>query len=190
MRYAVASNALAAFAALALLAAPAPARQAGVPPPPPVEEPNILLGLADADLYARLPETHRDLIKSQTEPRARFNTLLDASDALLADARARFDADQRGALNALFMYEAVLRCADRQLRCPEAKVPPRDKLFKKFERRLTSQVGALKALQNLVGLGDVDAAKSVGDSVTRLRIAALNSALDIDPSILRPEASQ
>jgi hypothetical protein len=190
MKNAVATGSLAAVAAVTLLAGATPAQSPELPPPPPVVEHNILLGLPEAELLSRLPETQRTMVSTQSNPRGRFNVLLDASDALLADAKTRFDGDQRGALNALFLYEAVLVCADKCLRSTEAKVPPRDKLFKKFERRLSAQTNALRTVQNLVALGDAAAARSVGDAVTRLRIAALNSALDIDPGILKPEASQ
>lgn len=189
MMNAVVSNALAALAALALTTGPT-AGQSEIPPPPPVPGHNLLLSLGEAEIIARLPQPQRDQYASQRDPRGRFHVLLDASDTLLDAAKAKFVADEEGAVNLLFLYQAVVVCADKNLRSPEAKVPPRDKLFKKFERRLAAQLGALKAFHAIVGLRDIGAATEVSDSVTKLRFAALNSALDVDPAVLRQEASQ
>lgn len=190
MNSSIARSALAALATLTFLGGAAAAQNGEIPPPPPVQDYNLIASLPDAEIIARLPQPQRDAVGRQREVRGRFDALLDASDALLVEARTKLDANQQGAITSLFLYEAVLLCADRQIRCPAAKVPPRDRLFKKFERKLSSQIGSVKALATLMDFSDVDGANAVGDSIGRLRLAALNSALDIDPAILsRQEAA-
>jgi hypothetical protein len=165
------------FAGLAL-GAQAPQIQ---PPAPP----NLYTSLSEAELIAQLPDHLRTVIESRRDPRDRYEALLDASDTLLGALTSRLTAREGSIIPGLQLSEAVLMTADRRLRSPEANVRPRDRMFKRYERRLSHQLSQLKALLVELTHDEIETGAVVADRVTRLRVGALNSALDIESNILR-----
>jgi hypothetical protein len=175
---------LALAAILALSAAgDAPARQNPdlTPPPPPPEN---FTPVTEAEVLAKLPERERQLVLKESDPKERFDRLLDVSDLRLAEVGARVDSRSGGVAPSLLLYEAVLRVADQVIRDPKTKAEPRDKRFKRFERRLSKQLPILQAVATELSYQDSSTGAAVVETVKRLRAAALNSALDVD--ILAP----
>ena len=164
---------------LALASAAVPARQGPdiAPPPPPPEN---FTPVSEADLLPRLPERERAMVASQASPRGRFERLLEVSDLRLADVGAQLDANSRSVVEPLLLYEAVIRVADQVLRSKEARVPPRDKRFKQFERRLGKQIATLESMLDELTFEDSTTGSAVLSTARRLRVNAINSALDVD----------
>jgi hypothetical protein len=173
------------LAAAALAAAgPASAQGPQIEPPAP---PNLYTSLTEAELVAQLPERERTHCDARRDPRDRYEALLAAADSLLA--RAQVEAQAQGAVaSTLQLYEAVVMAADRRLRSPEAAVKPRDRLFKRYERRLADHLKALKPIVATLAHQEFDTGTAVAATVARLRVGALNSALDIDDNILQVPA--
>ena len=164
---------------LALASAAAPARQRPdiTPPPPPPEN---FVPVTEADVLARLPDRERALVASETAPRDRFERYVEISDLRLDDVGARLDAQAASVVEPLLLYEAVIRVADQLLRSKEARVPPRDKRFKRFERRLGKQIALLESMVAEMSYEDSPTGAAVLATAKRLKAAALNSALDVD----------
>jgi hypothetical protein len=134
-----------------------------------------------------MPDRQRALIAAARTPRDRFAALVDASDLQLQEIAA---APGDAASFKLQLYEATILAANRRLRSREAAVPPRDRLFKRFEQRLTRQIAALKTLLLDLDAEHVDAGRAASDTAKKLRLAALSSAIDADASILRDAENQ
>lgn len=145
------------------------------PPPPPVED---FVALTEPEVLAKLPERERAMVERSPAPRDRFEALLEVSDLRLADVGSKLDAHVPSVSDSLLLYRAVVLAADRRLRSPEAKVEPRDKRFKNFERHLNKQLALLRALTTELPANDIDTGTAVTETVKRLRVAALHSALD------------
>jgi hypothetical protein len=118
------------------------------------------------------------MVERSPAPRDRFEALLEVSDLRLADVGSKLDAHAASISDALLLYRAVVIAADRRLRSPEANVAPRDKRYKVFERRLNKQLALLKSLSADLSANDIDTGTAVTETVKRLRVAALHSALD------------
>jgi len=184
-KHAVARRPLAPGAAVVLLLAALSAsvhassaqRQApDVPaPPPPVED---FVTLTEPEVLAKLPERERAMVERSPAARDKFEALLEVSDLQLADIGSKLDAHVPSVSDSLLLYRAVVIAADRRLRSPEAKVEPRDKRYKNFERRLNKQLALLRAFFTELPANDVDTGTAVTETVKRLRVAALHSALD------------
>lgn len=147
------------------------------PPPRPSEN---FIHMTEAEVIAQLPARERQMVQQQTAPRDRFDVLLDVSDLRLADVGAKLDAGAPSVAQELLLYEAVVRVADEILRKPATGIVPRDKRFKKFERRLGRQLTLLKALTPELRPDDATTGSAVIATVTRIRNTALESALDSD----------
>jgi hypothetical protein len=167
---------------VAVLAGPAPAQQQSDIPPPPPEN---FVPVTEAEVLAKLPERERALVQHETDPKARFDALLDVSDLRLADVGAKLDAHAPSLTDALVLYESVLRVADQLIRSPQARTAERDKRFKRFERRLGKQLPVLKAIVDALAYQDSTTGAAVLATVQRLRAAALDSALGVE--ILTPQ---
>jgi hypothetical protein len=172
-------SALIATVVLALVSAAAAAGQQPdiTPPPPPPEN---FTPVSIADVLARLPERERAMVAEKGSARDRFERLVEVSDLRLADVGAQLDARAPSVVEGLLLYEAVIRVADQTLRSDEAKVPPRDKRFKRFERRLGRQISTLQSMLDELSYEDSPTGAAVLETARRLRAAALNSALDVD----------
>ena len=166
------------LAALSASANASPARRQSPdvpPPPPPVED---FVTFTEPEILAKLPERERALVERSPAPRDRFDALLEVSDLRLADVGTKLDAHAASVADSLLLYRAVVIAADRRLRSPEAKVEPRDKRFKNFERHLNKHLSLLRAFSSELPANDVDTGVAVTETVKRLRVAALHSALD------------
>jgi len=170
------------FVVVATTLAPVAARQQDVPPPPPPAD--NFAPVTEAEVLAKLPERERAIVTAQTDPRERFTALLDVSDLRLADIGARVDAHEAPIAASLLLYESVLRVADQVIRSPATRVAARDKRFKQFEKRLGKQISVLKPLVDELSYQDSTTGTAVLQTVQRLRVTALNSALGVD--ILAP----
>ena len=171
--------AVVAFVVLALMSVAAGARQdPGITPPPP--PPENFVPVTEADVLARLPERERAIVVRDSMPRDRFERFVEVSELRLADLGAKLDAHAPSVVESLLLYEAVIRVADQVLRSKEAKVPPRDKRFKRFERQLGRQIGMLESMLDELSYEDGPTGAAVLATARRLRAAALNSALDVD----------
>ncbi len=176
---------LTAALATVLLASVAAAQQQNdqiVPPPPPAEN---FAPVTEAEILAKLPDRERALVERETDPKSRFDAYLAVSDMRLAEIGTRLSARTGPVLDALLLYEGVLRVADQLIRSPQAKAPPRDKRYKQFERRLTKQLTVLKPLVSELSYDESTTGSAILETVQRLRVAALNTALDSE--ILNPE---
>lgn len=175
----------AALAVSAALAAPAAAAvlQGGqdTPPPPPAEN---FAPVTEAEVLAKLPEKERALVTARTDPRERFDALLDVSDLRLADVASQIDAHAASVSPSLLLYDSVVRLADQLIRDPASRMPARDKRFKQFEKRLGKQLSRLKQLVADLPYRDTNTGAATVQTVERVRAAALNSALGVD--ILAP----
>jgi len=145
------------------------------PPPPPAEN---FLRLTEAEFLARLPDRERAMVESAANPRAKVEALIQVSELRLAAIAARLDVRAASVRDELLLFDASLRATDNRLRAPESKVAPRDKLYKRFERCLTRQRSFLRAIVNELPANDVPTGNAVMAVVERLRVSALNSALD------------
>jgi hypothetical protein len=162
---------------LAFVTATAPARQfQDIPPPPP----DNFAPVTEADVLARLPDRERAMVTSGASPRDRFERLVEVSELRLADIGTKLDARAPSVVDALLLYEAVIRVADQLLRSKEAKVPPRDKRFKRFERQLGRQISMLEPMLAELSYDETPTGAAVLATARRLRVAALNSALDVE----------
>lgn len=151
-------------------------------PPPPAEN---FAPVTEAEILAKLPDRERALIERETDLKARFDAYLTVSDLRLAEIGTRLSARTGPVLDALLLYEGVLRVADQLIRSPQAKAPPRDKRYKQFERKLTKQLSTLKPLVSELSYDESTTGSAILETVKRLRAAALNTALDSE--ILNPE---
>ena len=163
--------------ALMVCSAPASAIQRPEVPPPPRPAENIV-HLTEAEVIAQLPPRERQMVLGQTEPRDRFEVLLDVSELRLADIGAKVDAGAPSVTPELLLYESVVRVTDELLRKPSTGIGARDKRFKKLERRLGRQLSLLKALVPSLSSDDQATGASVVANITRIRNSALESALD------------
>jgi hypothetical protein len=170
-------RAAAAAVLLAFMSALAPARQDQDIPPPPPEN---FAPVTEAEVLARLPERERAMVASSASPRDRFERFVEVSELRLADIGSKLDARAPSVVESLLLYEAVIRVADQLLRSKEAKVPPRDKRFKRFERQLGRQISMLAAVMGQLSYEDSPTGTAVLATARRLRVAALNSALDVE----------
>jgi len=165
-------------------AATAQSNSPSLPPPP-----NVFATLSEEQLLGQLSERQRALVGAARDARERFLALTDASDIQLQSisggAVDAGSASNQSATLALQLYEATILAADRRLRSKEAGVRPRDRLFKRFEQRLTKQIALLKTIVLEIAPEHFDAGRAAADTAKRLRLAALASAIDADPSILR-----
>jgi hypothetical protein len=153
-----------------------------IPPPP-----NVFATLSEEQLVAQMTDRQRALLTPARNARERFWALTDVSELQLHEISAPTQPAAQGQTTtlALQLYEATIIAADRRLRSKEAAVRPRDRLFKRFEQRLTQQIRLLKNIVLEIGPEHVDAGKAASLTAKRLRLAALASAIDADPSILR-----
>jgi hypothetical protein len=160
----------------------APSFLQDIPPPP-----NVFATLPEEQLIAQMTERQRALLAPARNARERFTALTDVSDLQLQEISTPTQPAVQGQTTTLAfqLYEATILAADRRLRSKEAAVRPRDRLFKRFEQRLTQQIRSLKTILLEVGPEHVDAGKAASSTAKRLRLAALASAIDADPSILR-----
>lgn len=144
-------------------------------PPPPSE---TFLKLTEAELLARLPERERALVEAVRDPRQRFDKLLDVSDMRLAAVGLELDRGVGSVRDELLLYDATLRITEAQLRAPATKAPPRDKLYKRLERRLAKQKLIFESILDSLRADDLPTGQSVANTIETIRIRALNSALD------------
>jgi hypothetical protein len=147
-----------------------------VPVPPPPSE--TFMRLTEAELIARLPERERMLIDAVRDPRQRFDKLLDVSDMRLAAVGLELDRGVGSVRDELLLYDATLRLAEARLRAPETRAAPRDKLFKRLERRLAKQKLVFDSILDSLRADDLPTGQSVANTIESIRIRALNSALD------------
>jgi|CXWL01.1.fsa_nt_gi hypothetical protein len=144
-------------------------------PPPPSE---TFVKLTEAELLARLPERERALVEAVRDPRQRFDKLLDVSDMRLAAVGLELDRGVGSVRDELLLYDATLRLTEAQLRAPETRAAPRDKLYKRLERRLAKQKLVFDSILDSLRADDLPTGQSVANTVESIRIRALNSALD------------
>jgi len=170
---------------ISVLASPALAQQQNDIPPPP---PDNFAPVTEAEVLAKLPERERQIVQHESDPKNRFDKLLDISDLRLADVGAKLDAHAPSVADSLVLYESVLRVADQLIRSPQAKAAERDKKFKRFERRLGKQLPVLRAIVDALPYNDSSTGAAVLATVQRLRASALDSALGVE--ILAPSAPQ
>ena len=149
-----------------------------VPVPPPPSE--TFLRLTEAELLARLPERERALIEAVRDPRQRFDKLLDVSDMRLAAVGLELDRGVGSVRDELLLYDATLRITESQLRAPGTKAAPRDKLYKRLERRLAKQKLVFDSILDSLRADDLPTGQSVANTIESIRIRALNSALDTE----------
>jgi hypothetical protein len=162
---------------LAVASAAVPARQGPDIPPPPPEN---FAPVTEADVLARLPDRERAMVASGANPRDRFERFVEVSELRLADVGAKLDSRAPSVVEPLLLYEAVIRVADQVLRSKEARIPPRDKRFKRFERQLGRQISLLESMLDELSYEDSPTGTAVLETARRLRVAALNSALDVE----------
>ena len=156
------------------------ARQGPPDVPVPPQPSETFVKMTEAELLAKLPERERSLVEAVRDPRGRFDKLLDVSDMRLAALGVELDRGSDSVRDALLLYDATLRIAERRLRAPETKAAPRDKLYKRFERRLAKQKPVLRSIVDDLRPDDALTGQSVWISVEAIRIRALNSALDAE----------
>jgi len=173
-----------ALAILALAGSALAQQQSDIPPPPP----DNFVPVTEAEVLAKLPERERMLVQHETDPKDRFDALLDVSDLRLADVGAKLDAHAPSVADSLVLYESVLRVADQLIRSPQAKAAERDKKFKRFERRLGKQLPVLRAIVDALTYNDSTTGAAVLTTDEHLRAAALDSALGVE--ILSPAQHQ
>jgi hypothetical protein len=161
---------------LALFAGDAVASQQDIPPPPPEN----FVRMTESEVLAQLPERERGMVEREQSARDKFEALLDVSELRLADLEHRVTEGARPYVPTLLLYEAVVLAANDRLRSPEAGVKPRDKRYKEFERRLNRQLGILKAVVAALPYTDASTGEAVVGTVTKVRAAALDSALDVN----------
>lgn len=149
-----------------------------VPVPPPPSE--TFLRLTETELLARLPERERSFVEAAKEPRQRFEKLLDVSDMRLGAIGLELDRGAESVRDALLLYDATLRITERRLRAPETKAGPRDKLYKRLERRLSKQKLIFDSIVAGLRPDDLPTGLSVANTLESIRIRALNSALDAE----------
>lgn len=166
---------------LALSCAAVSAQQ-GVPPDvsPPPPPPETFVPVTETEVLGQLPAREREMVQKEDDPKDRFDAWLDVSDLRLADAGAKLDGGSASVAEALLLYDSVLRVADQVLRSPEARAKPRDKHYKRFERRLNKQLSVLTPLVSELSVADTPTGEAVLETVKRLRTEALNSALGVD----------
>jgi hypothetical protein len=165
--------------------APAATGQSSPPSIPP--PPNVFTSFTEEQLLAQLSERQRALVAAARDSRERFVAFVDASDLQLQSISTNTPTagTNQSPTLALQLYEATIIAADRRLRSKEAAVRPRDRLYKRFEQRLTKQLGQLKTILLEIAPEHFDAGRAATDTAKRLRLAALASAIDADPNILR-----
>lgn len=146
-------------------------------PPPPSE---TFMRLTEAELLVRLPERERILIDAVRDPRQRFDKLLDVSDMRLAAVGLELDRGVGSVRDELLLYDATLRLTEARLRAPETKAAPRDKLYKRLERRLAKQKLLFDSILDSLRADDLPTGQSVANTIESIRIRALNSALDTE----------
>jgi hypothetical protein len=168
---------------LTLVVALAATGAAQNPPPDIPPPPNVLASFSEEQLLGQMTERQRALVSAARNPRERFVALVDASDLQLQDVAA--GASGASTTLTLQLYEATILMADRRLRSPEAAVKPRDRLFKRFEQRLNGQLLLFKAIMLDLAPEHVDAGRQAIRTAKKIRLDALASAIDADPSILR-----
>lgn len=146
-------------------------------PPPPSE---TFVRLTEAELLVRLPERERMLIDPVRDPRQRFDKMLDVSDMRLAAVGLELDRGVGSVRDELLLYDATLRLTEARLRAPETKAAPRDKLYKRLERRLSKQKLIFDSILDSLRADDLPTGQSVANTIESIRIRALNSALDTE----------
>lgn len=146
------------------------------PPPRPSLPP---IPLTEDELLREIPESERSVVLRTDQPRERFEAWLDVSDMRLSALSGLVASGQKDLADELRIYEATLLAANKKLRSPAAQVRPRDKRFKNFEKRLLRQLNQLRVLVGELSVDDANTGLDVEESVKRLRIEALHSALDI-----------
>lgn len=149
-----------------------------VPVPPPPSE--TFVRLTEAELIARLPQRERALVEAVRDPRGRFDKLLDVSDLRLAAIAFEVDRGAESVRELLLLYDATLRITEKRLRAPETKAAPRDKLFKRLERRLAKQKLIYSSIVTSLRVDDAPTGQAVENTLESIRIRALNSAMDAD----------
>ncbi len=153
-------------------------RPPDVPIPPPPSE--TFVRLTEAELIRKLPEREQALIVNVRDSRDRFDKLLDISDLRLAAIGFELDRNAGPVRDLLLLYDATLRLADKRLRSSETNAGPRDKLYKRLERRLSKQKLIFDAILSELRPDDTPTGQSVSNTLESIRVRALNSALDAD----------
>lgn len=148
-----------------------------LPPPPP---PQNFVRYSETEVLEKLPEDERVKVERERSARDKFEAFLDVSEMRLDALQNAASNGKKQLVPALILYEAVLLAADARLRSPEANVKPRDKRYKKFERRLNDQIGRLEAIVASLPYEESMTGEAVLETVTRLRVEALHSALDTE----------
>jgi hypothetical protein len=133
---------------------------------------------ADKELLAQLPAADRRRISEERNPRDRIRLWLDAATSQLEEAEGADTGAE--AIAHVRLYHLTVLAANRTLRDPGTGLRPRDKLFKIFEKQLNSQLGPLLAVVETLPEQYVDEGIAIREDVRRVRVAALNSALDIE----------
>jgi hypothetical protein len=177
-----------AFAALVPVAVSAAAPPIQFPPPDLPPPPNVFASLPEEQLVAQMPERQRTLVGAARNARERFIALTNVSDLQLQELANPTAAPPAAGQSITFsfqLYEATILAADKRLRSKESAVRPRDRLFKRFEQQLRLQIQLLKTILLDVAPEHLDAAKAASSTAKKLRLAALASAIDADPMILR-----